>query len=150
MRGDIAMFLGLVTVIGGAVIAAVVLLVGGNGGNNPCDNPQPPRGESDISESGFQTEDAGLTTVIDAASAGDLEAAEEAFFGDVQDFTYDVGQPLREANEDLAKELCEAVNSMEEELTVNQRADRVATHAIRIRDLLRDAAEALGLARPGE
>jgi len=156
MRRDIALFLGLVAIICGGIIAGVIFVfVGdGGGGNNLCDQPLPPPGESEISQLGFQAEDAGLARVIEAASAGDLAAAEEAFLyannGEVRNFTYDVDQPLREVDEDLAKDLCEAVNRIEEELTVNQRVDRVAIEATRVRDLLRDAAVALGYARPSE
>lgn len=151
MRGDIALFLGLVALIGGGIVAAIIFFVGdGGGGNTLCDQPLPPMGESEISQPAFQTEDAGLTRVIEAALAGDLPAAQNAFSGDVRNFTYDVDQRLREVDQELAKELCQAVNRIEEELTVNQRADRVATHATRIRDLVRQAAEALGYARPGE
>ncbi len=87
--------------------------------------------------------------MIEAATAGDLEAAEEAFFGALQDLTRNVDQPVREVDEELAKELCEAVNGLEEELSINRRPDRVALQATRIRELLRDAAEALGYPRPG-
>lgn len=152
MRGDIMLFLGLVTLVVGGVIAAVIFLFGGGGGgeSSVCDQPLPPRGQSEVSEMGFQAEDDGLARVIDAASAEDIPAAHEAFFGDVRSFTYDIDQPLREVDEGLAKELCEAVNKMEEELTVNQHADQVAIQARRIRELLREAAEALGYDRLGE
>jgi hypothetical protein len=151
MRRDIALFLGLVALIGGGIVAAIIFFVGDSGGgNNLCDQPLPPMGESEISQPAFQAEDAGLTTVIEAASAGDLPAAQNAFSGDVRNFTYDIDHRLREVDEELAKELCQAVNSIEEELTVDQRADRVAIQATRIRDLVRQAAEALGYGRPDE
>lgn len=151
MRRDIALFLGLVAVIGGGVIATAFFLFGNDGGGNgPCDLPLPPKGDSEISQAGFQAEDDGLAKVIEAAAAGDLPAAHNAFFGDVRRFTYDIDQPLRDVDEGLAKELCEAVNNVEEELTVNQRADRVATEATRVRELIREAAEALVYASPGE
>jgi len=156
MRRDIVLFLGLVAIICGGIIAGVIFVFVGDGGdgNNFCDQPLLPTGESEISQSGFQAEDAGLARVIEAASAGDLQAAEEAFLyannGEVRNFTYDVDQPLREVDEELAKELCEAVNRIEEGLILDQRADRVATEATRIRELIRDAAVALGYARPGE
>ncbi len=152
MRGDIALFLGLVAVIGGGITLAVVFIFGeGDGGGNIlCDEPPVPRGESDISQIGFQAGDVGLATVIEAATAGDLEAAEEAFFGDLQDSTHEVDPAIREVDEELAKELCEAVISIEEELALDRRPSVVARQATRIRDILRDAAEALGFARPGE
>ncbi|OGO45752.1 MAG: hypothetical protein A2W34_07385 [Chloroflexi bacterium RBG_16_64_32] len=151
MRGDIALFLGLVAVIGGGIVVAVIFLLGGNGGgNNACDNALPPLGRSDISQAGFQAEDAGLAKVIQAASAGNLPAAEDAFFGDVHGFTHNVDPPLRPIDEEMARDLCESVIHIEEELAIDRRVDVIASDAARIRALLRDAAEALGYARPGD
>ncbi len=153
MRGDIALFLGLVAVIGGGITLAVVFIFGegdGDGGGNIlCDEPLIPLCESDISQLGFQTEDVGLTRIIQFATAGDLEGAESAFFGDVHNFTHNVDPAIREVDEELAKALCEAAIDIEEELALDRRADRIAGQATRIRELLRDAAEALGYARPG-
>ncbi len=149
MRGDIALFLGLVGVIGGAVIVAVIFVFGGGSGNSTCDRALPALGESEISQLGFQTEEVGLTRMIQAATVGNLEEAESAFFGDIHNFTHNVDAPLRAVDEPLATELCEAVIQIEEELAFDRRVDRVAIEATRIRDHLRDAAEALGYARPG-
>lgn len=155
MPGDILKFLALVTVIGGALVAGVIFLVGDDGGGrNVCDQPLLPLTESEISQMAFQAEDAGLAKVIEAASRGDVAAAEETFShannGEIRSFTYDIDRPLREVDEDLAKDLCAAVNRIEEELTVDRRADKVAIDATRIRELIRNAAEALGYFRPGE
>ena len=152
MRGDIALFLGLVAVIGGGIVLAVVFLFGGggDGGTSACDSPLPPLGETEVSQLGFQTEEVGLTRVIEAATVGNLEAAESAFFGDVHDFTHNVDAPLRVVDEQLAKQICEAAVDIEEELAFNRNVSAVAADATRIRELLRDAAEALGFARPGE
>jgi len=140
-----------VAVIGGGIVVAVILFLGGNGGgNNACDNALPPLGRSDISQAGFQAEDAGLAKVIQEASAGNLPAAEDAFFGDVHNFTHNVDQPLRPVDEELARDLCESVIHIEEELAIDRRVDVIATDAARIRALLRDAAGALGYARPGD
>ncbi len=150
MRGDIVLFLGLVTVIGGGIVAAVVLFFGGGrGAGSPCDDPLVALGQSEISQMGFQAEDAGLARVVQAATAGNLEAAESAFFGDVHNFTHNVDPPLREVNEELAKEICEKVTEIEEELAIGRRVSVIAGQAIRIRELVQDAAEALGFARPG-
>ncbi len=152
MRGDIVLFLGLVTVIGGGIVAAVVFLLGGGGGGgSACDDPLPPLADSDISQHGFQTQDVGLTRMAEATSVGNLDSATEVWYdndSELHNFTHDVDAPLREADEELAKELCEAVIRFEDEL-ISERVGRVATEAIRVRDLLRDAAEALGFARPG-
>ena len=138
-------------VIGGGIVVAVILFLGGNGGgNNACDNALPPLGKSDISQAGFQAEDAGLAKVIQAASAGNLPAAEDAFYGTVHGFTHNVDQPLRPVDEELARDLCESVIHIEEELAIDRRVDVIASDAARIRALLRDAAEALGYARPGD
>ena len=150
MRGDIVLFLSLVTVIGGGIVAAVVLFVGGGeGAGSPCDDPLVALGQSEISQMGFQAEDAGLARVVQAATAGNLEAAESAFFGDVHDFTHNVDEPLREVDEALAKQLCQEITEIEEELALDRRPSVIARQATRIRELLQDAAEALGFARPG-
>ncbi len=151
MRGDIVLFLGLVTVVGGGIIVAVVLFFGGGGGGagSPCDESLVALGESEISQMGFQAEDAGLARVAQAATVGDLEAAEAAFFGDVHNFTHNVDPALREVDEELAKELCERVVEIEEELAFDRRISVIAGQATRLRELIQDAAEALGYARPG-
>ena len=151
MRGDIALFLGLVAVIGGGIVVAVIFIFGdsGGGGNNACDNALAPLGKSDISQAGFQAEDAGLAKVVQAASAGDLTATEAAFFGDVHNFTHNADPPLRAVDEQMAKDLCNSVIHIEEELAIDRRVNIIATDAARIQQLLRDAAEALGYARPG-
>ena len=138
-------------VIGGGIVIAVILFLGGKGGgNNACNNALPPLGKSDISQAGFQAEDAGLAKVIQAATAANLPAAEDAFFGDVHNFTHNVDPSLRPLDEELAKDLCESVIHIEEELAIDRRVDVIATDAARIRALLRDAAEALGYVRPGD
>ena len=139
-------------VIGGGIVVAVIFIFGDSGGgaNNACDNALAPLGASEISQAGFQAEDAGLAKVIQEASAGNLPAAEDAFFGDVHNFTHNVDQPLRPVDEELARDLCESVIHIEEELAIDRRVDVIATDAARIRDLLRDTAEALGYARPGD
>jgi hypothetical protein len=139
-----------VAVIGGGIVIAVILFLGGNGGgNNACNNALPPLGKSDISQAGFQAEDAGLAKVIQAATAANLPAAEDAFYGTIHSFTHNVDPSLRPLDEELAKDLCESVIHIEEELAIDRRVDVIASDAARIRALLRDAAEALGYARPG-
>lgn len=155
MRRDIALFLGLVTVIGGGVFAAIFLLVGGDGaGSNACAIPLVPLGESDISQKGFQTEDVGMGRVLQAASVSNLEAANDAFYGnnsEIRNFTRNIDAGLRDVDEELAIDLCESVITLEEALFAEQPDLAViASEAARARDLLRDAAEALGYARPGE
>lgn len=151
MRGDIALFLGLVGIIGGGIIAAVFFFFGSEDGDtNPCDRPLPPLMTSDISQRGFQEQDAGMAEVIRYASQGNLPAAEDAFLGDVHNFTHNVDPPLRAVDEGLAVRLCQSVIRIEEELISPQaRVDVVALEATRIREILRDAAEALGYAAPG-
>jgi hypothetical protein len=152
MRGDITLYLGLVAVVVVGVVVVVVFLVGKGGGGSVCDRPLAPLGDREVSQLAFQDEELGLTRVIQAASVGNVDAAEQAFSyddkGAVHNFTHNIDAPLREVDEALAKELCEAVRGMEDEFE-NGRADRVATEATHIRELVRDAAEALGYARPG-
>ncbi len=154
MRRDITLFLGLVAIICGGVIAAVIFVFRDSGGSSVCDQPLLPQGESEISQTGFQTEVAGLTGVIDAARTGNIQAVNDAFYAnnsEIHNFTYNIDQRLREENEKLAKELCEAVIELEEELVVAQPStDVILVDAWRVRYLLREAAEALGYERPVE
>lgn len=155
MPGDILKFLGLVTVIGGALVAGVILLVGDGGdGTNLCDEPLLPLSESEISQMDFQAGDAGLAKVVEAASRGNVETASEAFYAnnsEIHNFTRGVDQPLREVDQEMAKDLCEAAADLGEEFVAAEpKADAITTTAIRLRDLVGDAAEALGYARPGE
>ncbi len=154
MRGDIALFLGLVTVIGGAVVAVFFFVVGsGGGGSNACANPLPALGESDVSQMGFQSEDAGMARVVQAASVGNLEAANDAFYAnnsEIHNFTHNIDEGLREVDEGLAKELCEGVITLEEELFAERpNMAVIGAEAKHVRELLQDAAEALGYAQPG-
>ncbi len=153
MRRDIALFLGLVAIICGGVIAAVIFAFR-DGGGSVCDRPLAPLGESEISQTGFQTEDAGLTRVIDAARTENIQAVNDAFYAnnsEIHNFTYNIDQRLREENEKLAKDLCEAVIELEEELLRAQPStDVILVDAWRVRYLLRDAAEVLGYERPVE
>ncbi len=153
MRGDIALFMGLVAIIGGGITVAFVFIFGGSGGGSTCDSPLASIGESDISQFGFQTRDVGLTRVIQAAYAGNLEAVTEVWLAndsELRNFTHNVDPSLREVDEALGRKLCEAVISIEEELALDRRPAVVARQATRIRDILRDAAEALGYAPPSE
>jgi hypothetical protein len=151
LRGDIALFLALVGVITAAIVVGVLIFVDG-GSSNPCDKPLVPLGggEANISQEGFDAEDAGLTEVIQAAEAGNIAAVEANFFGEVHNFTHNVDPVIREEDEDLAKELCAVVISLEEELAFDRRLERVAADAREARDLLRDGAELLGYDRPGQ
>ena len=150
MRGDIVLFLALVGVIGGAIVIGVVLLVDG-GSSDPCGDALPPLsgGQADVSQEGFNDEDAGLTQVIQAAEAGNIPAVEAAFFGEVHNFTHNVDPAIREADEELAKEICGVVIELEEELAFERRTDVIARQAAQIREMLRDGAELLGYERPG-
>ena len=155
MPGDILKFLGLVTVIGGALVAGVIFLVGdGGGGTNLCDEPLLPLSEGEVSQMDIQAGDAGLASVIEAASRGNVEAANEAFYAsnsEINNFTRNMDQPLREVDEEMAKDLCEAATKLGKEFVADEpKADAITASAIRLRHLVGDAAEALGYARPDE
>jgi hypothetical protein len=122
--------------------------LGGDGGGSRCDEELPALGPSDISAAGFTAEDAALTQVIDMLRAGDRAGAEAAFYGPTHNFTHGVDPPLREVDEDAARELCEAVYDLEESF-ISAPSPTVAADLELVRDLLRDAAESLGYPRPG-
>jgi hypothetical protein len=140
--------LGVIALFFIAVFFLVSGVLGGGGGGSQCDDPLAPLGSSEISAEAFQEEDAALGRVIGFLQSGDRVAAEAAFYGPVHNFTHNADPPLREQDEELAKELCEAVLVLEESFITGTTPD-VATDTQRVRDLLRDAAVALGYPRPG-
>lgn len=131
----------------GAFFLVRDLTGGGVGGT--CDEPLAPLDGGEIDAQAFDAEDEALGRVVGMLNLGDREGAEAAFFGPVHAFTHNVDQPLRERDEDAAKELCEAVLDMENALATNAPSATVAAQIGLVRELLRDAAETLGYPRPG-
>jgi len=132
-----------------AVVGAFFLvngvLSGGGGGN--CGKPLAPLGVSDTSAEGFAEEDAGLAKVMSLLSAGDADGAESAFYGPVHNFTHNADPPIREKDPGLAKELCEIVIEVEEDLVSSISPLDLSLKLERIRDLLREGAVLLGYPR---
>ncbi len=120
-----------------------------SGGGAVCDKALPPLGISDTSAQAFIQEDADLGKVIDMLNRGDKNAAESAFYGPVHNFTHNVDPPVRLKNEQLAKDLCQAVLKIEDDLAFNASTQQASASLQRVRGLLRDAAGALGYPRPG-
>ncbi len=127
----------------------VVGEISGGGTGGTCNEPLAPLDGSDISAEAFFDEDDALTRVISMLNLGDRPGAEATFFGPVHAFTHNVDPPLRERDEDAAKELCEAVVEMEAGFSTNAPPATIAAQIDLVRTLLRDAAETLGHARPG-
>ena len=94
-----------------------------------------------------------MARVVQAASVGNLDAANSAFYAnnsEIHNFTHNIDADLRETDEGLAKELCEGVITLEEELFAERpNMAVIGAEAKRVRELLQDAAGALGFARPG-
>ncbi len=131
----------------GAFFLVRDLTGGGVGGT--CDEPLAPLDGGEIDAQAFAAEDEALTRVISMLTLGDRQGAEAAFFGPVHAFTHNVDPPLRDRDEDAAKELCEAVLDMENSLATNAPSATIAAQIDLVRELLRDAAETLGYPRPG-
>ncbi|HEY5640078.1 MAG TPA: hypothetical protein VIW01_08505 [Dehalococcoidia bacterium] len=120
----------------------------GGGAGGTCNEPLSPLESSEITADAFANEEAALTRVISMLTLGDRPGAEAAFFGPVHNFTHNVDPPLRERDEDAAKELCEAVIEMENGFATNASTATIAAQIDLVRTLLRDAAETLGYPRP--
>ncbi len=141
--------LGLIVVlfIGGYFLISQVATGGGGGG---CDKPLAPLGTSNINAESFAEEDTGLGRVLSLLQAGDRAGAEAAFYGPVHNFTHNVDPPLREVDKAAAKQLCREVLTIEEAL-FNRAPDLELISSVeKIRELIRDAAAALGYPRPGD
>jgi len=131
----------------GAFFVVGEISSGGTGG--VCNEPLAALDGVDISAEAFVGEEDALTRVISMLNLGDRTGAEATFFGPVHAFTHNVDPPLRERDEDAAKELCEAVIEMETGFSTNAPPATIAAQIDLVRTLLRDAAETLGYARPG-
>jgi hypothetical protein len=59
-----------------------------------------------------------------------------------------VDPPIREKNAQVAKDLCRSVLTLEDDLAFSASVLKLSGSAQRVRDLLRDGAEALGYPRP--
>ncbi len=127
----------------------VVGEISGGGTGGTCNEPLPALDGVDISAEAFVGEEDALTRVISMLNLGDRPGAEATFFGPVHAFTHNVDPPLRERDEDAAKELCEAVIEMETGFSTNAPSATIAAQIDLVRTLLRDAAETLGYPRPG-
>ena len=122
---------------------------GGGGGQeapNLCDRPLPPLSPGAVGKRDFDMAHDGMERVIGMANQGDIASARNAFFLRVHDFTHNVDGPLRAKDDGLAKALCRAVAQIEVEFlsSTPREAATIAEHAEGIRDLLRQAAAALG------
>ncbi|HUF52638.1 MAG TPA: hypothetical protein VMR52_02540 [Dehalococcoidia bacterium] len=126
------------------------LLVTGplSGGGGPCDEGLEPLGGSTVDAETFATVDASLGRVVTALQSGDRDGARANFYGPTHNFTHAVEPPLREVDDEAARNVCEAVLSIETTIEQGSFAD-AATDAQTLRDSLRDAAVALGYPRPG-
>ncbi len=136
-------------------VAAVIMiggffaLGGAIGGSSTCARPLVPLGdETPLSSQAFQEEDAALAVVVERAATGDRAGAESTFYGEVHSFTHNTDKPLREKDETLGKDLCHAVLDLEESLTSEISSISLSTRVQRVREILRDAAVALGYERP--
>lgn len=147
-RNDWVWVLGFALVIA-ATIGGFFFVSASVGGGSTCSKPLAPLGdESPLSSEAFQSEDASLGLVVDRASSGDRQGAESAFYGAVHNFTHNVDRPLRGRNAALSKDLCHAVLDLEEALTSDISPLELSTKVERVRQILRDAAVALGYERP--
>jgi hypothetical protein len=137
----------IVIIFAGAFFVIRSVTGGGDGGI--CDKELPPLDNSQVDAEGFISEDAALGRVINMLNAGDRQGAEAAFYGPVHNFTHAADPPLRETDEALAKDLCNAVIDLETSLEQSASNPLLASQVAEVRDLLRDAADALGYPRPG-
>lgn len=135
-----------VLIVGGFFLITEVI---GGGGGGTCDQELPPLGVSEISQAAFDQEVESLDRVIEFLNAGDRAGADAAFYGDTHSFTHNVDPPLRQQDEELAKQLCETVLDVEEALFESAPTSTTALLMTDLRNLIQNAAVALGYERPG-
>jgi hypothetical protein len=137
----------LAVIIVGGFFLITEVISGGGGGR--CDEELLPLGVSEISQVAFDQEVESLDRVIEFLNAGDRAAADGAFYGETHSFTHNVDPPLRRQDEELAKELCEVVFEVEDALFESAPTATTALLMTDLRNLIQDAAVALGYERPG-
>lgn len=80
-----------------------------------------------------------------AAEAGDGASARAAFAGDTHAVTHDIDRPLRAADPLLARDLCESIVVVEQELNGAGDLQAIAAEAVISAQLLADSGRAMGL-----
>ncbi len=145
--------LGVIVVILGGGYFLLTNVVGGGGGGG-CGKALPPLpGGAQADAAGFQQEDEALGVVLDYINKGDLDNTFANFYGDTHAFTHNIDPDIRAVDEEMAKELCEAVIKVETDFDPPPPKQRslaeMRTSIERLRNQLRDIAEALGFPRPG-
>ena len=135
--------------IGVVAIALVLVLIlvgrdsdGGIGSN--CSRPLPRLLQVELDDTEFNSAVLTLDQIALVAEAGNLPAAEEAFFGGVHDFTHTLDAGLREEQPDIARSLCEDVLEIESGL-IGGDPDEVAELARRIVGIVRTVAPDFGV-----
>jgi hypothetical protein len=125
-----------------ALVLATFVVAACGGGNNEDATPS-------LDAAAYQRGYDQLGTMLDRASTGDVEGAEEAF-AQVVPLTRLVGEALASLPQEVITRaaLVDAATSIELELADKRRADVLAGSAKDARQALADAAEALGVQRP--
>ena len=131
------------------VLVLVLILFGrdsGGGEGRDCGSPLPLLVEVELDAAAFEKAERSLARAVEAAEAGDLRAADEAFFADgVHAFTHAVDAGLRADAPELARPICEGVLAIEDAF-IDEDADEAANQARRIDAALRAAAPSFGVA----
>jgi hypothetical protein len=138
----------LLIFIGGSFL--VSRISGANAGG--CDKALAPLpGSAAISAEAFASEDASLGRVITSFQQGDSTTADATFYGPVHSFMHNVDPPIRLADGNIAKNLCNTVVQLETDLIAGSNAtnSRLADDTTKVREALRDGAVVLGYPRPG-
>ena len=130
--------------VGAVALALVLVLIlfgrDSGGGGRHCDSPLPLLVEIEVDAARFAEAESALARLVSAAEAGDLRAADEAFFADgVHAFTHAVDAKLRGDAPELARPICEGVLAIEDAF-VEEDVDEAARQARRIDAALRAAA----------
>ena len=131
------------------VLTYLLILRGGQSATG-CSATLPPLAASTTSAEDFRLADIALQKMATAASAGDLDGADKAFFqpmgnfGPVHDFSHAVDPVIRQKDVALGKRLCEKVLEIEKEFALDRRPAMIADLAQQIRQIIAAGARELG------
>lgn len=142
--------IGAIVLIGIGAFLLFTGAIGGSGGGI-CDSPLKPIPDvatHDATEAGFQQEYTELNQLITYIQQGNLDAANQLFYGATHNFMHTADPVIAQKDPTLGKNLCEAVIAFENDFEQPPNNAVLIREVSKVRDLLADGAVALGFKRP--
>jgi hypothetical protein len=127
--------------IGISIALLVVMLIRGSpaGQSDPCASTLAPLGTVTVDQAEMEFAIAGLERTSQMAMAGNVQGAEQAFFGRVHNLTHNLDTVLRPRDEVLGRQLCQATLALETEFSGARRPQEIARLSQELVRIIRQA-----------